>query len=414
MDPHVSTIFNIQQWTRAAWNEQDRDHDAPTQPINVFLLVQALAIVALNGAIVLSAYRCRARIMTNAANRLAASLCGGYLGYGLCMTGIRLALLVDLRWPEPLCRLYESINLFFICYTVMIVSSMALERYQSIIKLNAMSVRQADQLTVGAMLLSVGDVLLHAIGHRSVISRSGLFCYPSSMATGIGYLDLILVTSQIVSVGGIYVAIVIRLRRTTRKLIKSTSQSAGSSSQPPISPTATASRAAMTGERLEIQTSSLLRAISMTIDSPHSSSILATAADPPSTSSTTTTATPKRPALTRAVTNEAIQLQSFKNTEVERRIVTRGILSLVALTFTVAPANFIIGSTLATGERTGRASDAWFAVSKFVSELADPIILLSMDARFRAAVRETCLWWLPGTQSHTTMSMASSRSATAL
>ncbi|KAI9168429.1 hypothetical protein H9P43_007801 [Blastocladiella emersonii ATCC 22665] len=132
------------------------------------------------------------------------------------------------------------------------------------------------------------------------------------MATGIGYLDLALVTSQIVSVGGIYVAIVIRLRKTTRKLIKSTSQSAGSSSHSHASPTVTAPKAIVAGERLDIQTS--------------------------------------------------------------------GMIGL--------------------------------AVFKFVSELADPIILLSMDARFRAAVRETCLWWLPGVQAR--LDMTSSRSLSVL
>ncbi|KAI9182999.1 hypothetical protein H9P43_003915 [Blastocladiella emersonii ATCC 22665] len=407
-------INNITEWeARTIWNGIDYDHRIPAPEINYFLLIQAVGIVVLNGMIVVAAYR-RGKILTNASNQLSVNICTSNTVYGLCMVGIRLALAIDFYWSEALCRFYEVSNVLLIATLIFSVTNMATERYLNIIRLKSMTRKQANQLTIGSLILGAADALLHAIGYRPVISSSGLFCFPSSMGSTIGIMDIFLLSSQCFSIAAVYIGIIRTLRKTSKKVTMShtgghsangahsgTAQgnsssndhagSAASHANSPMVSPATAmpppqSPALKSVKAMEKQMSGL-RVATGAIDSPRSSGHLP---EPPKS--------PLMPSPSESssmINAKARPTQRSRDAEIQRRIVMRGICSLIGVLFTVAPIDYLIGKTVASGMRTDAVFDTCFLISKFCSELADPIILLTMDIRFRNAVWTTFFWWIP-------------------
>ncbi|KAI9183002.1 hypothetical protein H9P43_003924 [Blastocladiella emersonii ATCC 22665] len=418
--------MNVREFDlRDPWDPLDWDHSMPFRELNIFLLIQAIGVVILNAMIIIASYRCRHKILVNASNQLSVNLSIGYLCYGLCTVGIRLALVADFAWSEGLCRFAEMSHVNFIALTIFAITNMAVERYMSIIRFKALTRKQATRMSMGAQFLALVDMLVHTLGHRPVISRSGITCYPSSMGLALGTVDMILLSSQSITIAIVYLLILRTLRKASRKIDKSapgqsvgnqsttTQTQATSASDPtastkqmlspttPVTPGLGNNKGTAAAERMETQMSGLLRAASATADSASAGGLLRAAsgtADNPNMSGSLLPAASSTVAETSGngrtkITSSHAASKAARNAEIEKRILLRGIASLVASLFTSVPTTALVGQLVATGERTTGLYDA--CTCKFITEIADPVILLTMDVRFRSAVRETFFWWLP-------------------
>ncbi|KAI9223687.1 hypothetical protein BC828DRAFT_412989 [Blastocladiella britannica] len=72
----------------------------------------------------------------------------------------------------------------------------------------------------------------------------------------------------------------------------------------------------------------------------------------------------------------------------------RGVWTAVGLSFTVIPYSCILIYMIMTGRRSPAIVEEAFLTVKHLTEVSDPIILLVLDIRFRAAAKEVLSKWV--------------------
>ncbi|KAI9183015.1 hypothetical protein H9P43_003931 [Blastocladiella emersonii ATCC 22665] len=397
---NATYIQSLKEWSLRTWNPYDFDWNFPSKPLNGFLLFQAVVGVILNGMILTAAYRCRHKVLTNASSRLSVNLCMGYLVYGSCVTVMRIVLAAELAWPELLCYFSMCTNVWALATGCFTITNAAIERYASIVLQKSLTKRQANLMSLVAQILAFGFVCIHAVGQHPVISNSGVYCYPASMGLFLGTIDNVLLSMQSVSIAIVYALVVRTLRKASRKINKtSTNKSVESlptmvaSGSKPSALSPAASVPAAEPKSLAVtdraETPQALNGSSLMIADPRAS------AQALNSSQSAIGETSSSGAAQRKQQRKQKDAARSRNAEIERRIAIRGIWSLIASLFTSVPTIAFVGLMLSTGNRNSAAFDAYYMVSKLITEIADPVILLTMDIRFRSAVIETFFWWLP-------------------
>ncbi|ORZ36036.1 hypothetical protein BCR44DRAFT_47297 [Catenaria anguillulae PL171] len=401
-----------QKW----WDPTNYDSQAlpMTQALNAFVLSQAVAVMVCNAVVVWVAFRARFQLLSNAANIFSVSLSINNVIYGAYLTGMRAyLLLVAYEWTETSCALFAAINVYFIINCVFHLMMVCFERYLSLVLLVRIRAKHAMWVTLCAPLPCAVYTGLHFLSPgRGIISRSGLFCSPTSFTNWIGALDITLLICCITAVLGGYALVFLQLHRVSRasataivfpNIGKATMLALGQSGPVPVAAKAQEQSAGLMYAHLR----SLLLSLATSLNLPQLMHMIASArrttlghfrlsraasaasSSTPHASNSVIAAPNVLDAVTEAtdpsIANLATQRASDSRVA-EKRLVKRALFTFCAYSF-IYPWCYFIYLGHKYGRRPTVQEDYWICAVKLFAEICDPIILVMLDRRFNAELK---------------------------
>ncbi|KAI9183013.1 hypothetical protein H9P43_003929 [Blastocladiella emersonii ATCC 22665] len=405
MSDGAAPVGELLAWQeRAEWNPLD--FTPGYLGVNSFLIFHSILVIILNGMVVSTSLR-NASIMNNAANALFVVLCITDTAYGVIVFFTRIILAAELQWSRALCEFNSGCNTFFVTAIVAHLLCISGERFLSVVLFKPMS-RELVYLAIGgAYSIGIANLILHSVGgSKSVISTSGLYCYPSYevYALIIHKLRASYKAIQgsprsessadhtssrrddsVSQVSQLRHAPSTELARSPGNQIVSSSGPTPNVSQGVTSVTSTGGGSGG-GAR---SPSPLLITGTAVIPNGSATSLPSMNTETASIATTATTqAGPSKPQMKQSRKTRA------RENQIQRKIAMRGVMTLFSFSFTLIP--FVIGLVryYITGNRTDPVFDVIFVTSKFFSETIDPLIILTMDPRIRKAVFDVFMPWL--------------------
>ncbi|KAI9172985.1 hypothetical protein H9P43_007116 [Blastocladiella emersonii ATCC 22665] len=315
---------------------------------------------------------------------------------------------------QMLCGLWIDVTAIFQAVVVMLLVLASLERYMFLIRLQPLRERFLYGGVAQTYLVGVLNYLFHKYNDsHPILSTGNFYCYPTTILTWVAWFDMSILVGNIGAMMTVY-ALVLRTVRESHKQLKQQDsfRKLGASGALPLGAAKTASvpQTSMDSVRpLQKAPSTALlppaNGMLRTASGAAGSGILAggLAAGFSETSSGSGHGTPANAGAATVVAKDArSRRKSLRQAQLEYRIIMRGIMALAGFGCAIAFMVLFIRAML-TGTRSSWQFDMVFNLVKFTTEMVDPLIIVAVDKRFRAAVYETfvapVLTMFPGTRS---------------
>ncbi|KAI9222833.1 hypothetical protein BC828DRAFT_413699 [Blastocladiella britannica] len=187
----------------------------------------SLGVTMFNFMVVCAALRnrrIRADLFLYAANALLLSQCILHTIYPLTVSVSRILVIKTGGWSEPLCSSNAVMGNFSITAAALLGLSMSIERLLAVVFLKRMKPKFALACILATIVLSLLNVQAHFFFAEShtLIGRSGLGCYPSSVCTFQGLADASIYLVNAIFMAFTYAAILRQLSRNFSQRRKDT------------------------------------------------------------------------------------------------------------------------------------------------------------------------------------------------
>ncbi|KAI9178942.1 hypothetical protein H9P43_005604 [Blastocladiella emersonii ATCC 22665] len=417
MNDHDELLrWELSEWD--PWNFELSNLET-AKVFNGVVIFESVLVFALNTLVVALAAR-NPHLLDTAANILFAGLCLSNALYGLTIAAERVKLVHEYHWSKEMCTLFSSTNVVFVTMSVLVMVCISGERYLSVVRSYHVSRRKAYTVVCACALVAVGHSLLHLInGGIGVITKSGIFCYPTAFHSWLGLLDFLLLAGNMVAIVFGYLSVLYKIRDSYRSVKKV-------SNAPEFGAATIQSLETAVNESIEKRNNLSVQSlgpgaasnpflsatssnpgtgntyVTLSITSPMQRAFSAGALPLPGNVAPTPTPTPVgetqqpesqtqlvRPVKLPTQRRKKRSTQEEQKRQSELRVLRRGILSFLGFLITLIPFTIVIFEGFLNGRRASLAVDTFFVVSKFASEMCDPLILLTLDRHFNQALRTT-------------------------
>ncbi|KAI9178945.1 hypothetical protein H9P43_005607 [Blastocladiella emersonii ATCC 22665] len=431
-------LSELRQWEVLDWDPWNwqTENLATAKVYNGIIIAESLVVLLLNGTVVALAAR-DPHLRDTAANILFVALCLNNALYGAAIAAERIKLIFEYLWTRTMCTLFAMTNVAFVVTSIVLILFISAERYLTVVRGIYISRQKSYAMVVSSAVMGVGHSLIHTIGGGvGMISRSGIFCYPSQVYSIVGLVDLILLLGNTSAIAFGYLSVLAKIQEsyksvkritnvpqfgaaTMQSLETAANESAEKRSSPntghgilasvrlgrvSVSPTttdhetsATTGTASAHGSNPTLAAPSILlpRASSASLlsNSPTTPSMSALPMSPMSPMSPTTDLLPQFPdpqassGLKKRPIRKVRSVQAEQKRRTEIRVLRRGMLSFLASWFTLVPFGAMIIDGFFYGKRISLELDTFSVVIKLLSEMCDAIILLTLDRHFNRALR---------------------------
>ncbi|KAI9172986.1 hypothetical protein H9P43_007117 [Blastocladiella emersonii ATCC 22665] len=333
-------------------------------------------------------------------------ICANNALYAVCAVALRTAFYIQSEWSETLCGLWIDATATFQAVIVLLLVLASLERYMFLIRLQPLRKRYLYAGVAQTYIVGGINCIFHKFNDsHPVLSKGNLFCYPSTVLTWVAVFDMSFLVLNIGAMMAVYALVLRAVRDSHRQLqqqdsfrklaatsgalplvVAAKSGSVAPSSMESVRPLQKAPSTSLlphANGMLRAATGAAgsgVLAVGFAVGSESGSGLGSGQLGQKSTSNVAASAAAK---------DARSRRKSMRQAQLEYRIIMRGIMALGAFSISAGAFIVLFIRAMATGTRSSGVFDAVFNFVKFTTEMADPLIIIAVDRRFRTAVYDT-------------------------